>query len=116
MPGAGIRIPGPAGDGGRVPDLTVWSRAQPSSVWLPTIDLLLAIEIVSPGSEAIDQFVKVAEYAGAGIPQYWTVARDKAKTVTMRRLGSDGGYEVTSQQPLAWLAQASAAELLPVPS
>jgi Uma2 family endonuclease len=113
MPGAGIRIRGSAGDGGRVPDLTVWSQAQPSSVWLPSTDLLLAIEIVSPGSEAIDQFVKVTEYAGAGIPQYWTVARDKAKTVTMRRLAPDGDYEVTDHRPLAWLVQTSAAELLP---
>jgi Uma2 family endonuclease len=115
MPGAGIRIPGPVGDGGRIPDLTVWSRAQPSSVWLPTTDLLLAVEIVSPGSEAIDQFVKVAEYAAAGIPRYWTVARDKAKTVSMRRLTPDGDYEVTDQRPLAWLVQTSAADLLPMP-
>ena len=31
---AGIRITGPDGDGGRIPDLTVWSRVQPRSVWL----------------------------------------------------------------------------------
>src|SRR5262249_44790684 len=31
---AGIRIPGPAGDGARIPDLTLWAKPQPRSVWL----------------------------------------------------------------------------------
>src|SRR5919112_1913085 len=77
-----------SGDGGRIPDVTVWSKPAPDAVWLTVTDLLLVIEIVSPGSEAIDQVVKVAEYAAVGIPQYWTVARDKAQTVTLYRLGA----------------------------
>ena len=106
---AGIRIPGPAGDGGRIPDVTVWSRPPPDAVWLPVSDLLLVIEIVSPGSEAIDQGVKVYEYAMAGIQRYWTVARDAAQTVTMHRLGTDGAYQIEAKQPLAWLLQTNAA-------
>ncbi|GAA0718844.1 Uma2 family endonuclease [Dactylosporangium roseum] len=101
----GVRIPGPDGDGGRIPDLTVWSRPQPRAVWLAVADLVLVIEIVSRGSEAIDQGAKVSEYAMAGIPQYWTVARDSAQTVTLHRLGADGVYEVTAKMPLAWLLQ-----------
>ena len=112
MQAAGIRIPGPDGDGGRVPDLTVWSQPQRASVWLSAADLLLAIEIISPGSEAIDQVVKVAEYAAAGIPQYWTVARDAAHTVTMYRLGA-GGYDRAAQLPLAWLLQSKPGDHLP---
>jgi Uma2 family endonuclease len=104
---AGVRIPGPDGDGGRIPDLTVWSRPQPDAVWLAASDLLLVIEIVSRGSAAIDQVTKVAEYAAAGIPQYWTVARDMAQTVTLYRLGSDGSYGTAAQMPLAWLLQTS---------
>src|SRR4051794_35047165 len=42
---AGVRIPGPNGDGGRIPDLTLWSKAQPRSVWLTLDDLLLVVEI-----------------------------------------------------------------------
>jgi Uma2 family endonuclease len=102
---AGIRIPGSEGDGGRIPDLTVWSRPQPRAVWLAVADLVLVIEIVSRGSKAIDQVAKVTEYAEAGIPQYWTVARDPAQTVTLHRLGADGTYEVTAKMPLAWLLQ-----------
>jgi Uma2 family endonuclease len=52
---AGIRIPGRAGDGGRIPDLTVWSKPQQPAVWLTAADLLLVVEIVSRGSEAIDE-------------------------------------------------------------
>jgi Uma2 family endonuclease len=110
---AGIRIPGPAGDGGRIPDLTVWSKPQPPAVWLPAADVLLVIEIVSRGSEAIDQVVKVAEYASAGIPQYWTVARDSANTVTLQRLAAGGSYETAAQMPLAWLLQTKPVEHLP---
>src|SRR5690349_25173250 len=37
----GIRLPGPSGDGGRIPDLTVWGAPQPRTVWLGLADLLL---------------------------------------------------------------------------
>src|SRR3954466_8776236 len=99
---AGVRISGPQGDGGRIPDLTLWSKPQPRSVWLAVADLLLVIEIVSPGSEAMDAMVKRQEYARAGIPRYWVVDRDSAQTVTMHRLGDAGGYEVATKLPLAW--------------
>ena len=107
---AGVRVPGPAGDGGRIPDLTVWSSPAADAVWLTVTDLLLVIEIVSPGSEAIDQVVKVAEYATARIPQYWTVARDKAQTVILYRLGADGTYDVEATMPLEWLLQTAPAD------
>ncbi|WP_433056577.1 Uma2 family endonuclease [Dactylosporangium sp. CS-033363] len=109
---AGIRIPGPDGEGGRIPDLTVWSRPQPRAVWMAVADLVLVIEIVSRGSEAIDQGAKVSEYAAAGIPQYWTVARDPAQTVTLHRLGTDAMYEVAAKMPLAWLLQTVPADHL----
>ncbi|WP_344078555.1 Uma2 family endonuclease [Luedemannella helvata] len=105
MQAAGVRIPGPDGDGGRIPDLTVWSRPQRDAVWLDVADLLLVVEILSRGSESIDQVAKVTEYAAAGIAQYWTVARDPAQTVTLYRLGTDGAYEETAKMPLAWLLQ-----------
>jgi Uma2 family endonuclease len=109
----GIRIPGPVMDGGRIPDLLVWSKPQPpSTVWNPTDDLLLTIEIVSPGSAAIDQLIKVAEYAKAGIPRYWTVARDPANTVTQFRLATDSTYRTVAQIPLAELLKQSADDYL----
>jgi Uma2 family endonuclease len=100
---AGIRIPGPKGDGGRIPDVSVWRRPPPRGVWLAVTELLLVIEIVSPGSDALDEVTKHREYALAGIPQYWVVDRDAAQTVTLHRLGPDGTYDVRAKMPLAWL-------------
>ena len=108
----GVRIPGPDGDGGRIPDLTFWSRPQPRSVWLTLGDLLLVVEIVSPGSAAIDEVVKLREYARAGIPRYWMIGRDAAQTVTLHRLGPDNAYEVAAKMPLAWLLRTTPADHL----
>ena len=106
----GVKIPGSGGDGGRIPDLTVWGAPQPRTVWLPLTDLLLAVEIVSPGSAPIDEVVKLREYAAAGIPRYWMVERDAAQTVTLHVLGADKAYEVVAKMPLAWLLQTNAAD------
>jgi len=101
----GVRISGPDFDGGRIPDLTLWARPQPRSVWLTIADLLLVVEIVSPGSAAADEVVKRAEYAAAGIPRYWVIDRDTAQTVTLYALGPDRTYDVAAKMPLAWLLQ-----------
>ncbi|GGN93243.1 hypothetical protein GCM10010112_81280 [Actinoplanes lobatus] len=106
----GIELVGSAGSGGRIPDLTLWSAAQHQGVWLPITDLLLAVEIVSPGSAAMDRTVKVQEYAAAGIGKYWLVDRDAAQTVTLHSIGHDGAYEVTAKMPLAWLLQTAPAD------
>ena len=105
----GLRIPGPNGVGGRIPDLVVWSKAQTDAVWLPVADVLLVIEIVSPGSEGVDVVTKRKEYAIAGIPQYWVIDQESAQTVTMHRLDGDK-YTVQATMPLAWLLNTDPAE------
>jgi Uma2 family endonuclease len=109
---AGIRIPGPDGDGGRIPDLTVWSKRQVPGVWLPITDLLLVVEIVSRASRATDEVIKRDEYERAGIPRYWVVDRDPAQTVTLFQLGPNGEYVEHVKMPLAWLLNTPAAEHL----
>jgi Uma2 family endonuclease len=109
---AGIRIPGADGDGGRIPDLTVWSKPPRDGVWLAVTDLLLVIEIVSAGSQGIDEVVKRTEYASAGIPRYWVVDRDPAQTVTLFQLGPNGDYVEHAKMPIAWLLNTPAAEHL----
>jgi Uma2 family endonuclease len=106
----GIRIPGPHGEGGRIPDLAVWSQPQPRTVWSSLADLLLVVEIVSPSSAAMDDVIKRREYAAAGIPRYWVVERDTAQTVTLYALGADGTYDAAAKMPLAWLLQTSPAD------
>ncbi|KOX11717.1 hypothetical protein ADK66_05830 [Micromonospora sp. NRRL B-16802] len=106
----GLRIPGrDGGVGGRIPDLIVWSKAQADGVWLPVADVLLVVEIVSPGSEGIDTVTKRSEYAAAGIGQYWVVDQDSAQTVTMNRL-EDDQYVARATTPLAWLLNTSVDE------
>jgi Uma2 family endonuclease len=76
---------------------------------LPVADVLLVVEIVSPGSEGIDTVTKRSEYAAAGIPQYWVVDQDQPQTVTMYHL--DGAaYAVRATMPLAWVLNGNPAE------
>jgi Uma2 family endonuclease len=106
----GLRIPSrDGGFGGRIPDLVVWSKPQADGVWLPVADVLLVIEIISPGSEGVDTVTKRTEYAVAGIPQYWMVDQDPAQTVTMHHLDGDH-YAVRASMPLAWVVNTSPAE------
>jgi Uma2 family endonuclease len=108
---AGVRIPGSDGVGGRIPDLSVWRKPPPRGVWLAVEGLLLAVEIVSPGSEALDEVTKLREYASVGIPRYWVVDRDAAQTVTLYRL-ADGVYQERAKLPLLWLLQTPPADHL----
>lgn len=77
LPG-GLVIVGPMGVRiGRsylVPDLVVAqrSRVRGAKVLAPA-DVLLAVEIVSPGSLTMDRVTKPAKYAAAGIAAYWRV-------------------------------------------
>jgi Uma2 family endonuclease len=106
----GLRIPGKSGGvGGRIPDVVVWSATQVEGVWLSVADVLLVVEIISPGSEATDTVAKRTEYAGAGIPQYWTIDQDPAQTVTMYRLDGDQ-YQPRATMPLAWVLNTAPAE------
>ncbi|MBW4701220.1 Uma2 family endonuclease [Micromonospora sp. RL09-050-HVF-A] len=106
----GLRIPGRHGGvGGRIPDLVVWSKEQSDGVWLPVADVLLVVEIVSPGSEGVDTVTKRSEYSAAGIPQYWMVDQDQAQTVTMHHLDGDR-YAVRASMPLAWVLNTDPAE------
>jgi Uma2 family endonuclease len=96
--------------GGRVPDLTVWAEGMPPtrvrSSYAGTAGLLLAIEVVSSGSEVVDRVIKRAEYAKAGIPRYWFVERDGAASIHRLALNhATGEYqpEEGSPQPLSWL-------------
>ncbi len=107
----GVKIDLDRGIGGRIPDLTVWSAPPTGPVWSAVKDLLLAIEIISYGSEPIDRIIKKDEYAAASIPWYWIVGSDAGNPVTMLRLAGDG-YRQVQVQPLSWLLNTTPAEHL----
>jgi Uma2 family endonuclease len=49
-------------------------------------EVVLAVEIVSPGSQSMDRVLKPALYAKAGIPHYWLIETDGGITVQTHRL------------------------------
>jgi len=59
--------------------------------WLPS-EILLIVEIVSPGSVELDRYLKPVECTQAGVRHFWRVERDGPPTVHMFGLGvgSDG--------------------------
>ncbi|MFI6230754.1 Uma2 family endonuclease [Micromonospora echinospora] len=65
-------------------------------------DVLLAVEVVSPGTRRVDRFAKPGEYAAAGIPYYWRVEQDPLHLYAYRigdRIGPGGErqYELVAE-------------------
>ncbi|MGK5518006.1 Uma2 family endonuclease [Micromonospora sp. URMC 107] len=48
-------------------------------------DVILAVEVVSPGTRRTDRFAKPGEYAAAGIPFYWRIEQDPVHLYAYRR-------------------------------
>ena len=82
----------------RAPDVLVISeslfRRNPPRI--NASEVLLAVEIISPGTRRTDRFFKAIEYASAGIPHYWVVdLTEPASLTTCTLAGSE--YEVTEK-------------------
>lgn len=61
-------------------------------------EVVLTVEIVSPGSRTLDRFAKPALYAEAGIPFFWRVETEDGIVVCTHRLDpSRERYEETGQ-------------------
>ena len=77
----------------RAPDLVMVPTEGPDKR-VPASEVLLAVEIISPGSRKIDIHMKPFEYADAGIAHYWVVDLDPpAPSITVYGLGApDDGY------------------------
>jgi Uma2 family endonuclease len=77
----------------RTPDLVVIRSSARRQEIIRASDVLLAVEILSPGSIYIDTTIKPIEYANAGIPNLWVVdPRPPIVTATVYRL-YEHGYE-----------------------
>jgi Uma2 family endonuclease len=76
----------------RIPDLIVVAAdtARQDVNPVPVIEVLLAVEVVSAGSETTDRVTKPAQYAAFGIPTYWRVETRPHVTLTAYRLEGDG--------------------------
>ncbi len=71
----------------RVPDVIVCPVSPDDAVC--ATDVLLAVEVISPGSRRADQVTKRSEYADAGLEHYWIVD-PVDKTLTALELMSEG--------------------------
>lgn len=74
-----------------IPDVLVATdeAAQRGGRFYSPHEVVLAVEIVSPGSQSIDRVLKPALYAKAGIPHYWLIETDGEITVQTFRLDSN---------------------------
>lgn len=82
----------------RVPDMIVTNTElfETNPPRLAAAEVLLATEILSEGTRRVDRMVKFAEYAEAGIPQYWIVDLG-APTTLLAYMLVDGHYELCGE-------------------
>ncbi|MCO1657378.1 Uma2 family endonuclease [Pseudonocardia humida] len=81
----------------RVPDLVVVrsaavDRLDAEGGALRPDEVVLAVEILSPGSRRTDSIIKHSEYADAGIGHYWIIDRTDGPSLTACHLGGEFGY------------------------
>ncbi len=74
----------------RVPDLVVRRVSDERPV--PASQVVLAVEVLSPGTRRVDLVMKRSEYADAGIPHYWIVDLDGAQVRLEVLTLVDGAY------------------------
>ena len=96
----------------RDPDLIVVNRSvvDRNPVRVDPSDVVLVIEIVSPGSRRTDRVMKAYEYAKAGIGHYWIVDLDAdgderflahvLREAAYERVGALIGDQVQTEEPL----------------
>jgi Uma2 family endonuclease len=96
----------------RDPDLVVVNRSvvDRNPVRVDPSDVVLVVEIVSPGSRRTDRVMKAYEYAKAGIERYWIVDLDAdlderflahvLREETYQRVGALVGDRVRTEEPL----------------
>lgn len=75
-----------------VPDAAV-ARVRRDGGILRAGEVLIIVEIISPGSYRTDHVIKRGEYADAGIPHYWIVDLDGPATLTDCHLAGEFGYQ-----------------------
>jgi Uma2 family endonuclease len=81
----------------RIPDLVVitrdaLARRRADGGLLRADEVVLAVEIVSDGSQRTDRMIKHDEYADAGIPHYWIIDIGSPPSLTASHLAGEFGY------------------------
>ncbi|MEJ3743383.1 Uma2 family endonuclease [Actinomycetes bacterium KLBMP 9797] len=80
------------GKNSREPDVVLYrAGVSTSNHYLTPDDVVVAVEVVSPGTRRRDRFGKPGEYAAVGIPYYWRVEQDPVH-VFAYKLGDNQQY------------------------
>jgi Uma2 family endonuclease len=87
----------------RAPDVVVVPRAVLAldSPLVDPAEVLLAVEVVSPGSVSTDRILKVQEYASVGIPAYLIIDLMRHELIAHELKGS-GTYAETAGAPASF--------------
>ncbi|WP_322760512.1 Uma2 family endonuclease [Frankia sp. Cr2] len=78
----------------RIPDLMVVRSDEPGRHWFAPAEVVIAIEIESPGNHVEDRTTRPALYAQFGIPYYWRIEPSPPRVTTYRR-GRGDAYTVS---------------------
>jgi Uma2 family endonuclease len=77
----------------RIPDVLVARGSRPVRRWFSPAEVIVVIEIESPGSHIEDRATKPALYAQYGIPHYWRIELDPLR-VTTYEIGAGDTYRL----------------------
>lgn len=99
--------------------VTAEAEARGPSKFMPH-EVILAVEVVSPGSVTLDRVTKPALYAKAGIPHYWRVETRHGIVVHTHRLEPDaevyvqtGRFDRTLKIDEPWPIELPISEITP---
>lgn len=79
----------------RIPDVLIVRTNDPRRHWFAPDEVVVAVEVESPGSHIEDRTTKPALYAQYGIPHYWRIEPEPLR-VTTYRLGPGDAYAADS--------------------
>ncbi|MGH3795227.1 MAG: Uma2 family endonuclease [Pseudonocardiaceae bacterium] len=77
----------------RIPDALVVRSDEPRRHWFAPAEVVVAVEVESPGSHIDDRTTKPGLYAQFGIPHYWRIESEPLR-VTTYQLGHGEGYRI----------------------
>jgi Uma2 family endonuclease len=88
------------------PDVVLhWAEAPLDRHFLLPHEVVLVVEIVSPGTRRRDRMEKPAVYAAAGIPHFWRIEQDPIRVYAYRldgdhyRLDAESADEIVLDEP-----------------
>ncbi|TVT39862.1 Uma2 family endonuclease [Amycolatopsis rhizosphaerae] len=82
----------------RAPDVVITHEqvVRLNQARLEPVDVLLAVEIISPGTARTDRVTKMSEYAEAGIAHYWLIDLANPPSLTVHELVA-GRYKAVAK-------------------